>query len=424
MVEREAVIAPDRADEAADEDGDVDDEGQQRPGDRDAVAQPAQPARQRHRQAGVTLPGDGGVRRAPEPALLGPERRQREDQQHQGEHRGAALVVRGADYGKEHLGRQHFEIPGEHQRIAEVRHALHEAQQKGGREPGPKQRQGHRAECRPTARAQRLRGFLERRADALHHPEQDEESDGREGEQLRKRHAGEAIDPARARNVEPVVEQPADRTRPAEEQDDGKADDEGRRDDRQHAHHAQHAFVAERGARRDQREREPQQRRAGADHDRQQHGVPSHAAAQAGVQAIQAPDRPVEEAGDEVAFERAREHDEDRQEHERRDARDHQSDRADHEGVAAAETARREPLTEQHQKADGGKQRAIAHSRLRRPTGRGNVGMPEQETLQQHQHDSRAAHQDQDRCRGAALAAPGTRRQRRDQRQEKREQPG
>ena len=97
-----------------------------------------------------------------------------------------------------------------------------------------------------------------------------------------------------------------DRAGAAEQQDQRQADDERRRDDRQHAHHAQHALEAERGARGDQREGEAEQRGAGADDDGEEHRVPGHAAAQAGVQAVDAPDRAVEEARDETGRLRTR----------------------------------------------------------------------------------------------------------------------
>ena len=151
------------------------------------------------------------------------------------EHGRAALVVRGADDGEEDLGRQHLEIAAEHERIAEIGQALDEAEQEGVGEPRPHQRQRDGAERRPALGAQGLRRLLERRADALHDADQHQEGDRREGEQLRDEDAGQAVDPARARNAEPVRQQRRDGARAAEQQDQREADDEGRRDDRQHA---------------------------------------------------------------------------------------------------------------------------------------------------------------------------------------------
>ena len=166
-------------------------------------------------------------------------------------------------------------------------------------------------------------------------------------------------------------------------------------------------LVAERRARGDQRERESQQRRAGADQDREEHRVPGHAAAQARVQAIDAPDRAVEEAGDEIAFERASQHHEDREEHEAGDRRDHQPDRADYEGVAAAHAARRQSLAEKHEVADRREQRSQAHARLRRPPGGRDVGMAKKESLGQQQHEARYPGKDQRHSRAHAIPAPG-----------------
>ena len=44
---------------------------------------------------------------------------------------GAALVVLRADDREEDLGGEHVEIAAEHQRVAEIRQALHEADQEG-----------------------------------------------------------------------------------------------------------------------------------------------------------------------------------------------------------------------------------------------------------------------------------------------------
>jgi hypothetical protein len=130
-----------------------------------------------------------------------------------------------------------------------------------------------------AASPQRLRGLLERRADPLHHPEQHQVSDRREGEELRERDAGDRR--SSVRDVEPVGEQLAGRAGTPEKQDHGEADHERRRDDRQDAHDAQQSLVAELGTRRNQREREAEERRAGAHQDGEEHRVPGDAAAHA-----------------------------------------------------------------------------------------------------------------------------------------------
>ena len=65
--------------------------------------------------------------------MLQPERAEREGEEDEREDCRAALILRGADDGKEDLGREHLEIAAEHQRVAEIRHALDEAEQEGVR---------------------------------------------------------------------------------------------------------------------------------------------------------------------------------------------------------------------------------------------------------------------------------------------------
>ena len=113
-------------------------------------------------------------------------------------------------------------------------------------------------------------------------------------------------------------------------------------------------------ARGDQREGEAERRRADADERRQEQGVPGDAAAQVRGEAVEAPDRGIEELGQEragregagIVPDGAREDGRDGKEHEDGDQRDDEADRRDHEGVAAAPAARREPVAEQHQEGD------------------------------------------------------------------------
>ncbi|HET9351852.1 MAG TPA: hypothetical protein VFO02_11070 [Burkholderiales bacterium] len=74
-----------------------------------------------------------------------------------------------------------------------------------------------------------------------------------------------------------------------------------------------------------------------------------------------------------VVAERALEHHEDREEYERGDRCHHQPNRADDEGIAAAKSAKRQPLAEKHQIARRGGQGTVSHSR-RRELRRVNVG--------------------------------------------------
>ena len=70
--------------------------------------------------------------------------------------RAPGVVLRPRD-GEEDLGRQHLEISGQHDRVAEVGEALDEAQQERVGQRGPQQRPGHRAEDAAA------RGVAERR---------------------------------------------------------------------------------------------------------------------------------------------------------------------------------------------------------------------------------------------------------------------
>ena len=203
VVERQRhVAASDVLDEAADEDDDVADDREHDPRGGDPEAAEPQAARQLRRHAAVALAADRHVRRPAEPALLQPERDEREPEQHRGQHRSAARVVLRAGDGEEDLRRQHVVVAGEHDRVAEVGEALDEAEQERGRERRPQQRPGHRPEHAAARGAQRLRRFLERGADRAERAVQDHERDRREREELRDRHAGQAVDPARARNAE------------------------------------------------------------------------------------------------------------------------------------------------------------------------------------------------------------------------------
>ena len=135
--------------QAAEGDRHVDQRRQGRPGQGHGVAQPAHHARQPQRDAGVALPGDGGVAAAAEPAPLRPERGQCEGKQNERQHGGSTLVVLRADDGEEDRGREHIEIAAQHQWVAEVGEALDKAEQEGVGEAGPHQRQGYGGERGP-----------------------------------------------------------------------------------------------------------------------------------------------------------------------------------------------------------------------------------------------------------------------------------
>ena len=89
--------------------------------------------------AGVALAGYGGVRRPAKPEALRIERAKREEQQHDRQDRSLRLIILCADDGEKNFGRQHIEISAEHERIAEIRHAFDEAEQKRVGKAGPHQ---------------------------------------------------------------------------------------------------------------------------------------------------------------------------------------------------------------------------------------------------------------------------------------------
>ena len=161
VLQRRCIIAPHGFDETADRDDAVDDEGEDRPGDRRRIRGDGNAVRQRLRQTRITFAGDGGVGLLADGDLLDEKSDEREHQQHQRQHGGAALIGRGTDDGEKNLCRENFEIAAEHERIAEIRHALDEAEKKGVGDARPHQRQSDGGENRRRFCAQGLRGFLE-----------------------------------------------------------------------------------------------------------------------------------------------------------------------------------------------------------------------------------------------------------------------
>jgi hypothetical protein len=76
-------------------------------------------------------------------------------------------------------------LPAHHDGVAEIGHALDEADQEGVGQARLEQwqRDGHEGLLRRSAR-KRLRGLLQAGRHALHHAAHDHERDGREGEQV------------------------------------------------------------------------------------------------------------------------------------------------------------------------------------------------------------------------------------------------
>ncbi len=263
MVERRRVVAAPYFHQPADEGEAIEQQGQDGPRQRHPLRRAARGLRQRRRQAGIALAGDGGVGAAADDLALQEERAERQHQQQDGKRGGPSVVELRADHREIDLGRQHAVVAAQHDGIAEVGDAFDEADQEGVGEAGPHQRQRHGGEGRPRIGAQGLRGFLEGGAHTLDDADQHQERHRREGEELGQEDAAEAVDPARRRHAHRPFEELVDQARTAEHQDQRQADDERRRDDGQDGQHAQRLLETERGPRDDQRESEPQRRRAG-----------------------------------------------------------------------------------------------------------------------------------------------------------------
>ena len=377
VLEGRRVIPPHGPHEPPDDDDGIDHERQDPPRQGERVAAPAERRGERHGKAGVPLPGDRGVGHPTEPPLLRVERPQREGEQHDGEHGRAALIVRRPHHGEEDLDGQELVIARQHQRIAEIGHALHESEQERVRDSGPEERPRHRPERRPAARAERLCRLLERRADPLHDADQDQKRDRREREELGDQHSRQPVDPARPRDPEPVREQGRDSPRPAEEEDQRETNHERRRDDREHGQRAQKRLGGKRRAGGDEGKGQAENRRAGSDEDREKQRVPGHAAPERAGEAVEAPDRPVRELVEKdhrreratFVAHRAREHRDDRPEDEDHHEADDETDRAGQEGVALHEPPCRQTVAEQNQARQAEKERPQAEARLAGPGG-------------------------------------------------------
>ena len=277
----------------------VDHDGEQRPGQRDARSTPmATPRGSGSGQAGIALAGHGRV---------GPSCRarrccsqkaaEREAEQHDGAAPPRAPGrVAAPTTAKKILVDSTSKLPPSTSGLPKSARLSTKPSRKALARPGPHQRQVTVRKVVQRLGAQRLRRLLQRRADALHDADQHQEGDRREGQQLREEHARQAVDPARARDVEPVGQQAARRT---PERPNSRISARpmtkggvmiGRTESTRSA-----PLAAEARARRDQREGEAERGAAEADEDAEEQRVPGHAAAQLAVEAVEAPDRPVGE---------------------------------------------------------------------------------------------------------------------------------
>ncbi|MEY9833209.1 hypothetical protein ABIA25_005087 [Sinorhizobium fredii] len=300
------------------------------------------------------------------------ESRQREAQQHDGEHRGAGGIVLRADDGKENLGRKHAVAAAKHERIAEVGHALDEADEECIGKPWLHERQRDMPEGTPAIGFKRLRSLLHRRADPLDDADQHQEGDRRERKNLSDPDAGQTIEPTAGLDAEHCGNRLGDNAGAAEQQRQSQADNEGRRDDRQHRQQPKALLETEAGTGRDQREGKPQQGRAARGHHRKPEGAPGNAAAAGADQAIKAPNRRVDDVAAEALWiegsveilKGADHHAADRIEDENGDEEDEDRDCADDEGVALQSAALGKAEGEDEDEKQRGEHCARTHGKL------------------------------------------------------------
>jgi hypothetical protein len=182
-------------------------------------------------------------------------------------------------------------LPPSDQRVAEVGHALDEADQEGVGQPRLHQRQVTVRKVCQRAGAQRLRGLFQRGADALHDAAHDHEGDRREGEQLRQ----PARRTSRRTSAWAGCRRPSSRnwlTRPARPNSriSPRPTTKGGVMIGSSARTLSGLGQPRAGAFGQQRDQRAQHRGAGRREQRQEQRVPGHAAAHAADQAGQAPD--------------------------------------------------------------------------------------------------------------------------------------
>ena len=371
MLEGQRVVDTPQLDDRAVEDHHIDNHRERRPDHRGDQNRQRQRLGHMRMHPAVTLARHGGIAFLAQPEPLGIKRTQRETQQNNRQHRRLALIVLRADNGKEDLGAQHIEISAQHQGVAKIGHGFDEPQQESVRQPGPHQRQRHCLEHLPLGRAQGLRRLFHRRADALDHPDQHQERDGRERQRLRDQHPRQPVKPPGRLYPEQVGEEHRHRARQAKQQDQRQTDHKRRRDDRQNRQRPQCAFVAKARSRHHQRKDQSQDRGDKADQHRQEQGIPRHATATA-AQAAQPPQPVVKEFGHEhshriaaiIGDEGRRQHLGDGKEYKDRDNGNHTANGADDEHVAIDRPARRDALREHKQEGRRHDQPAIPHAEL------------------------------------------------------------
>ena len=130
MLEGQRVADAPKLDKASEDNHRVDDDGEGAPNAGDQEDRNRQAAGHQGMNACVALSGNGRVALPAQPGALEIECRKGEEQEYHGEHRRTPLIVLGADDGEENFSGKHVVVPAEHERIAEIGHALDEPQQK------------------------------------------------------------------------------------------------------------------------------------------------------------------------------------------------------------------------------------------------------------------------------------------------------
>ncbi|MNS64726.1 hypothetical protein D3C72_978640 [compost metagenome] len=347
MIEGQGIVETPGLHETAHKDHAINNDGEDHPWHDDGVDADGQPARKRDMRAAVALPRHRREILACQPETLGKEGRKREAQQDDRQNRGAGRIILRADDGKEDFRRQNTMRAAEHQRIAEIRHALDEADQEGIGETGLHQRQRHPPESAPAVGTQRLRGLFHRRADTFNHADQHQKRDGREGKDLRNPDAGHAIKPAARFDTEEIGKPFGDDAGATEKQRQSKADDERRRDDRQNRQKPQALLEGKARAGGDQCKAKAEHSRTEGRHQGQEQRAPRDTATLFTHYATEAPDAGILDIADEaIGVEGAVEilngrnqHAADRIEDKNRDEENQNGNGADDEGVALHDAA-------------------------------------------------------------------------------------
>ncbi len=289
MVEGEGIVETPGLHETAHKDHAINDDCEDHPRHDNGMNADGQATRKRDMRAAVALSRHRGEILACQPEALGKEGRKRETQQDDRQDRGARRIVLRTNDSKEDFRRQDAVCAAKHQRVAEIRHAFDEADEKGIGETGLHQRQGNPPESAPAVGAQRLRGFFHGGAYPFDYTDQHQKRDGRERKNLRDPDAGHAIKPATRLDAEEIGKPFGDDAGAAEEQRQGKTDNERRRYDWQHRQEPQSLLEGKARAGGDQGKAKAEHGRTESGHQREEERAPGNTAALLTHDAAKAP---------------------------------------------------------------------------------------------------------------------------------------